>query len=194
MTDAAVQVHEAPGERTARIAAGLHRRDEATLAELHRDHGRTVMNFVRHALGDAGAAEDVHQEIFLEVWRRGPTFDPRRASPGTWIMLIARSRVIDHLRKRVPEPRDPSDPVAAAVFDREDLSASPEVFVERWRMATLLDRLPEREAQVLRMRFRDELSQQEIAERVGIPLGTVKTRMMSALRRLREMIDEDGGR
>jgi RNA polymerase sigma-70 factor, ECF subfamily len=180
--------------RTARLAAGLHRRDEATLAELHRDYGRAVMNFVRRATGDHAAAEDLHQEIFLEIWRRGPSYRAERASLGTWIMLIARSRTIDHLRRRVPEPRDLSDPVAAAAFEREDLSASPEEFVERWRMSTMLGRLPEEEAQLLRMRFHEELSQSEIAGRTGIALGTVKTRMVRALRRLRDMMEEEGGR
>jgi RNA polymerase sigma-70 factor (ECF subfamily) len=194
MTETEIPVIGRPDERTARIAYGLHRRDEATLAELHRDYGRAVMNFIRRATGDPATAEDLHQEIFLEIWRRGPSYRPERAALGTWIMLIARSRTIDHLRKRIPEPRDPSDPVSAAVFDREDLSSSPEAFVERWQMATLLERLPDEEAQLLRMRFHEELSQNEIADRTGVPLGTVKTRMVRALRRLRDMIDEEGGR
>lgn len=194
VTEAEAPGARRPDDRTVRLAAGLHRRDEATLAELHNDYGRAVMNFLRGAIADAAAAEDLHQEIFLEVWRRGPSYRPERAALGTWIMLIARSRTIDHLRKRVPEPRDPSDPAQSAVFDREDLSASPEEFVERWRMATLLGRLPDDEARLLRMRFHEELSQNEIAERTGIALGTVKTRMVRALRRLRDMVDEEGGR
>lgn len=181
-------------ERTMRIARGLRNRDESALAELHRDHGRAVMNYLVRTTGDAATAEDLHQEIFLEVWRRGPQYDPRRAALSTWVMLIARSRTIDHLRKRIPEPRDPSDPVAGAVFDREDPSAAPDAAIEGWRIAALLDRLPEDEAELLRMRFHDELSQTEIAERTGVPLGTVKTRMIRALRRLRTMIEEEGGR
>lgn len=181
-------------ERTLRISRGLRRRDESALAELHRDHGRAVMNYVLRTTGDSATAEDLHQEIFLEVWRRGPQYDPGRAALSTWIMLIARSRTIDHLRKRIPEPRDPTDPVAGAVFEREDPAGAPDAAIEGWRMAALLGRLPEDEAALLRMRFHEELSQTEIAERTGVPLGTVKTRMIRALRRLRTMIEEEDRR
>jgi RNA polymerase sigma-70 factor, ECF subfamily len=193
MSDEIVQIPTVD-RRTARLADGLWRRDEATLAELHRDYGRAVMNFIRRATKDPVGAEDLHQEIFLEVWRRGPSYRPERSALGTWIMLIARSRTIDHMRKRIPEPRDPTDPATLAMIDREDVGSSPDAFVERWRMATLLGRLPDDEAHLLRLRFHEELSQNEIAERTGIPLGTVKTRMVRALRRLRDMVEEEGGR
>ena len=178
----------------AAIAVGLRRGDPDALADLHRAYGGTVLGYLRSALRDPGAAEDVHQEVFLEVWRRGPSYDSGRGSLGTWVMLIARSRAIDHLRKRVPEPRDPFDASVSAVSDREDRSAAPDLLIEQWRMALLLARLPEEQAMILRMRFHEGLSQTEIAGRTGIPLGTVKTYMVRALGRLREMIDEEDGR
>ncbi len=172
----------------AHLTTGLRRGDPDALAEIHRRYGGVVFGYLRRALRDPGAAEDVHQEVFLEVWRRGPAFDPQRASLGTWIMVIARSRAIDHLRKRIPEPLDPQGP-GALMREDEDPSQSPETLVERWRMAVLLTQLPEDEARMLRMRFHEGLSQAEIAERTGIPLGTVKTYMVRALRRLRDMIE-----
>ena len=151
-----------------------------------------MLGYLRRVLGDPSAAEDVHQEVFLEVWRRGPSFDPGRASLGTWILLIARSRAIDHMRKRVPEPRDPLGPAGPALRETEgDPETSPDALVERWGMAMRLGRLPEHEAAVLRMRFHDGLSQTEIAERTGIPLGTIKTHMVRGLGRLRAMLDEE---
>ena len=174
-----------------RLAEGLRRGDPDALGEIHRAYGGPVLAYLRGALRDPAAAEDVHQEVFLEVWRRGPSFDPARGSLGGWVMLIARSRAIDHLRRRIPEPVDPAGPGGAAMRHAEDPAASPDTLIERWRMAVLLARLPDAEARMLRMRFHEGLSQAEIAERTGIPLGTVKTYMVRGLRRLRGMI-EDG--
>jgi RNA polymerase sigma-70 factor, ECF subfamily len=178
-----------------RLVAGLRRGDPDALAQAHRDFGGAVLGYLRRVLGDPSAAEDVHQEVFLEVWRRGPSFDPDRASLGTWILLIARSRAIDHMRKRVPEPRDPLGPAGHALQETAgDPETSPDALVERWGMAMRLGRLPEHEAAVLRMRFHDGLSQREIAERTGVPLGTIKTHMVRGLGRLRAMVDEEEGR
>ena len=96
-----------------RLIAGLRRRDPDALAQAHRDYGGAVLGCLRRMIGDPGGAEDVHQEVFLEVWRRGPSFDPSRATLATWILLIARSRAIDRLRPRVmpnPATSPPSGP------------------------------------------------------------------------------------
>lgn len=181
-----------PAEDAGTLVGRLRRGDPDALAEIHRTFGAAVLGYLRGALRDTATAEDVHQEVFLEVWRRGPSFDPARGSLGTWIMLIARSRAIDHLRKRIPEPIDPAGPRATTMQQEADPSASPDTLIERWRMAVLVAQLPDDEARILRMRFHEGLSQSEIAERTGIPLGTVKTYMVRGLRRLRDLM-EDGG-
>jgi RNA polymerase sigma-70 factor (ECF subfamily) len=175
-----------------RLADGLRRRDPAALAELHASCGRTVMGFLVRTLADRGDAEDVFQQIFLEAWQRG-TYDADRAAPLTWIMTLARSRAIDHLRRRVPEPRDPAGSLAL-IEGEADPGASLDRLVEEWRFAHLLDQLPEAEADILRRRFYDGTTQREIAQATGIPLGTVKMRMVQGLGRLRTLIDaEEGG-
>ena len=129
------------------------------------------------------------QQVLLEAWQRGPSFDPRRASVLTWLMTIARSRAIDVLRRRVPEPHDPA--LATALLDRagaEEDHAS--VLAERWQLTYLLSTLEPSRAELLRMRFQLGMSQSEIAAQTGIPLGTVKTRMVSALEQLRGSLEE----
>ena len=181
--------------RTGRSARGfaqaLRRRERAALDGLYGEYAPTVLGYLVNTLGDRGAAEDVHQQVFLEVWQRAPDYDPGRASVLTWIMTIARSRAIDELRRRVPEPADPSEDTAFRIVEDPDPELSPDALVERWRMAHLLSRLRPEEAELLRMRFYDELSQSEIAERTEIPLGTVKMRMVAALRRLRDLVDQE---
>ena len=149
-----------------------------------------LRGYLKQTLRDAGAAEDVMQQVMLEVWQRRGQYDPERSSLATWSMTIARSRAIDHLRRSVPEPHDPHED---AVW-RETVAAQESLadqIAEQWRMADLLTQLPREEATLLRMRFHDELSQSEIAERTGIALGTVKMRMVSGLSRLREMIEAE---
>ena len=174
------------------IARGLRKQKRAGLERAYAAYGGSVLGYLQGALGDRGAAEDVTQQVFLEVWRRGPQYDPARGSIFTWVMTIARSRAIDHLRKRIPEPRDTTDPASPAA-QAENPAAARELddLLDRWRVAGLLRQIPREEADLLRMRFYEELSQSEIAERTGIPLGTVKMRMVKALGRLRDLIGDE---
>jgi RNA polymerase sigma-70 factor, ECF subfamily len=181
----------AAGHRTVssierRLADGLQRRDEQALVELHAACGHTVMGYLVRVLGEPATAEDVFQQVFLEAWQRGPDYDPARASTMTWIMTIARSRAIDQLRKRVPEPRDPRSSVA--MLEPSD-EAQVDELLERWSFANLLGRLPDEEADLLRRRFYEGATQTEIAAATGVPLGTIKMRMVQGLARLRDLLD-----
>jgi RNA polymerase sigma-70 factor (ECF subfamily) len=170
-----------------RLAAG----DRVAFEQLYRRHGSTTFSYLRSQLRNRAAAEDVQQQVWLQVWERRSSFDPARASFLTWVMLIARSRAIDDQRRRQPETRDPQrdlDPPDAAEESRTD------ELLERWRIADALQRLPREEAEMLRLRFHEGLSQPEIAERTGIALGTVKMRMVNGLSRLRGVLaDEESG-
>lgn len=173
------------------IARGLKHRRRSGIDRLHAAYGGSVVGYLQGALGDRGAAEDVSQQVFLEAWRNGPQYDPERGSLFTWVMTIARSRAIDHLRKRIPEPRDTSDPSSPAAQAESSDERELDELLDRWRVAQLLRRIPREEADLLRMRFYEDLSQTEISERTGIPLGTIKMRMVKALGRLRELIDSE---
>lgn len=188
-THARVADRPAAGRADRRLAKGLRRADPRALEAIHETYGRTVHGYLRGALADAGAAEDVFQRVMTEVWRRGAQYDPDRGTVLSWVMTIARSRAIDELRRRRPEPdADAVVRLAAHPAPGED----PDDLAERWRVAHLLDRLPREEAELLRLRFYDDLSQTEIAERTGIALGTVKKRMVRGLGRLREALDAEG--
>lgn len=178
------------GEEEGRLAAALRARDPAALRELYERSGRLTFGFLLKAVGERGAAEDVQQQVYLEVWRRAETFDPRRGRLLSWVMTIARSRAIDHLRRRVPEPVDPED-VAGVAEGTAGSASEIDALTEQWRLLAMLDRLPAAEAKMLRLRFYGGLAQSEIATRENVPLGTVKTRMFNGLRRLREMIEEE---
>src|SRR4051794_28684951 len=171
-----------------RLAKRLARREPEALGELYELHGRATFGFLVRAVGERSAAEDVQQQVFLEAWQRGERYDPERGGLLTWLLQIARSRAIDQLRRRVPEPRDPASAVALA--DRADESALDDL-LEHWRMAGELAQLPGDEADVLRRRFYLGQSQTEIAAATGQPLGTVKSRMVSGLRRLRESLEDE---
>jgi RNA polymerase sigma-70 factor (ECF subfamily) len=177
-----------PTREEKRIASRLRKRDRGVLAELYATYGGATFGFLVRAIGDRGAAEDVQQQVFLEVWQRGPDYDPSRASIPTWIMTIARSRAIDHRRRRVPEPRDPEIAVLQAGADHGDLDE----LHDRWWLTAVLAELPDEEAAPLRLRFAHGLTQQEIAVALELPLGTVKTRMSRALARLRPVLAEHG--
>lgn len=174
-----------PAGESEQLARALATGDRRAFEQLYGRHGATTFAFLRSELRNRAAAEDVQQQVWLTVWERRSSFDPARASFLTWVMLIARSRAIDELRRRGPGPRDPQgdlDPPDGAEESRT------EELLERWRIADALQRLPHEEAEILRMRFHEDLSQREIAERTGIPLGTVKMRMVDGLSRLRGVL------
>ncbi len=174
------------------IAGALSRSDPAAIDALYAEYSGTVLAYLIQALGDRTAAEDVRQQVFAEVWQRADSYDRERAGLLTWVLMMARSRAIDHMRRRrhTPEPREPAR--VASLADARTARVSPtDMMIERWRVAHLLKQIPRDEAELLRMRFYEDLSQTEIAGRTEIPLGTVKMRMTRALTRLRDLIDEE---
>jgi len=165
------------------------RRPEA-LALLMQAHGRTILGYLTQLLRDRQSAEDVLQQVLLEVWQRAASYDPDRAGLLTWVLMIAKSRALDELRRRVPEPVDPSTAAQRAAVTRPS-EGDPERMLERWRIAALLERLPRDEASLLRLRFYDDLTQTEIAARTGISIGTIKTRMVNGLAQLRDLLEAE---
>jgi RNA polymerase sigma-70 factor (ECF subfamily) len=172
------------------LAARLQSDDPGAMDALWGEYGDTVYAVAMRSLRDPAAAEDVRQQVFAELWERRSSYDPERGPVRAWVLTIARSRTIDHLRRRRPVPSEPE------AFDRLEAPAraedTPEAVVDRVGVAEVLRRIPAEEAGLLRMRFYDGLSQTEIAARTDIPLGTVKMRMVQALDRLRGLLEAEG--
>jgi RNA polymerase sigma-70 factor (ECF subfamily) len=158
--------------------------DQQTMTELFDQYSGMVYSVALRVLNDPGQAEDVMQEIFFQVWRNPNAFVAGRGSLGAWLAVMARNRAIDALRRR--RPTDSVDDVV--LVSQSDIGSE----VERNRMMEkvrgALKDLPFEQQKSVEMAFFEGLTHSEIAERTGDPLGTVKTRIRSALMTLRKAI------
>jgi RNA polymerase sigma-70 factor, ECF subfamily len=157
------------------------------LRELYRRYSGELFGFACNALGDRDLAEEVVQDVFARAWRHAGAYDPRRASVRTWLYSIARNRVVDARRRAAVRPGVAGgvEPESPAELDR-----TLEQAVLRWQVAAALARLSPEHREVIRLAHYGGLTLREIAERKGIPLGTVKSRTSYALRSLRLILDE----
>jgi len=165
-----------------RVRAG----DEDALAALHDRYAQVVYSVALRVLGETTEAEDILQEIFLQLWRNPQTFDSNRGSLGAWLAVITRHRAIDHLRRRRPES-DIED-VIVAVDTRLEQTTDRNMAIAKIR--AVVERLPVEQRKPLEMAFFEGLTHSEIASKTGEPLGTIKTRIRSALLTLRKALAE----
>jgi RNA polymerase sigma-70 factor (ECF subfamily) len=165
-------------------------RQTEALAELYDRFAPLLLALAARILGPGAEAEDVVQESFLQVWNQARLYDPGRASVSTWLVLIARSRAIDRLRARRSSER------LQVAFDAQGAARhasprGPEAVFSRERHERVrreLGALPAEQRQVLELAFYGGLTQSEIAAQTGIPLGTVKTRTLLAMKKLRKAL------
>ncbi len=160
----------------------VRRGDESAMAALYDRYSRIVYSVSLRVLRDVPAAEDVLQEIFMQVWRNPGSFLATKGSLGGWLAVVARNRSIDTLRRR--RPTDQVEEVALASPFNLAEEAERNSLMERARAAIV--HLPSEQRKMLEMAFFDGLTHTEIAEVTGDPLGTVKTRIRSALLTLRK--------
>lgn len=173
----------------ARIAAG----DEAALSELFGRYAPILLALARRVLGSTADAEEVLQEVFVHAWNKADSYDRERSSVSTWLALITRSRAIDRLRSRRVADRvvDSARQEAPAAYESPRASAAVLVRERRARIATALGELPSEQRQVIELAYFQGLTQSEIARQEDIPLGTVKTRTLLAMRKLRQALSAD---
>lgn len=171
----------------ARCAAG----DDGALATLYDRYGRSAYGLALRIVRDASLAEDAVQEGFLAVWRGAARFDPARAKASTWLLSLVHHKAVDLVRREEARPANPTAelPETAAA---DDVPRTVLDDLERRRIDVALDLLPVPQREVLVLAYFNGLTQSELAERLGEPLGTIKSRTHAALARLRTLLAENG--
>jgi RNA polymerase sigma-70 factor (ECF subfamily) len=163
--------------------------DRGAFEVLYRRYSRPVFGLALRRLGDRGRAEDAVQETFASIWRAARTYKPERGPGGPWLYAVARNAIVDRSRARSETPVETPE--------EESLSDGPPEQAEAnwiaWRVHRALEELSQNERSVIELAYWSGLSQSEVAEYLGIPLGTVKTRTRAALARLAGVLEEELG-
>jgi RNA polymerase sigma-70 factor (ECF subfamily) len=180
---------EETGAPDGELLAAVARGDRQAYAALHRRYAPLLLGLLTRILPSRPEAEDVLQDVFLQVWKRAADFDERRGRPFPWLVTLARSRALDRLsvldsRSRLAavhtrdvRPEEAPDPVHAASFAEHAR-----------RLRAALEQIPDSQRQVLLLAYFEGLTQSEIAGRLGTPLGTVKSHARLGLTKLRDLL------
>ena len=178
-------------EHGALLLLVARQQDRGAFAMLFGHYGPRVKSYLVRLGADAASAEDLMQEVMLVVWRRASTYDPQQAAVSTWIFTIARNKRIDALRRERRPDFDPADPGFVP-----DPTPGPdhEAAAAQWEghIATAIASMPPEQAEMIRLAYFDDLSHSDIAARLGVPLGTVKSRLRLAMSRLRIRFADKG--
>ena len=173
------------------LVALVARGDEVALAELYDRVGRMAYGLAFRVLRDDRLAEDAVQDAFLAVWRKAAGYSAERAKATTWILTLVHRRAVDLVRR---EQRRRAEPLDDAEGHEEAASASAEeaawLHFERERVQAALRQLPDTQREAIELAYYGGFTQSELAERLGEPLGTIKSRMFAGLARLRELLDD----
>jgi RNA polymerase sigma-70 factor (ECF subfamily) len=159
--------------------------DRAAFEVLYRRYARSVFGLALRRLGDRSRAEDAVQETFASIWRSARSYKPDRGPGAPWLYAVARNAIVDRSRVRAETPMEAPD---EAADEAGPLELAEQSWVS-WRVHRPLEELPEREREVVALAYWSGLSQSEVAEFLGIPLGTVKTRTRAALAHLADLLE-----
>jgi RNA polymerase sigma-70 factor (ECF subfamily) len=174
------------------LVALVSRSDETALAELYDRIGGIAYGLAHRILRDESLAEDAVQEAFLGLWRSAGSFIPERAKASTWILTLVHRRAVDLVRR---EQRRRAEPLEGAPVPAErSAEEAAWLHFERERVQVALAALPDQQREAIELAYYGGYSQSELAERLGQPLGTIKSRMFAGLARLRELLDEGAER
>ncbi|MEO8190426.1 MAG: sigma-70 family RNA polymerase sigma factor [Acidobacteriota bacterium] len=179
-----------PADLDRALITRIEGREADALSELYDRHSGRLMGLCQRILGDTGEAEEVLQEVFLWVWRSSATFDGSRGSVLAWLLVGTRSRAIDRVRTRRPAVRAGLRSVETVPDTPSGEDVEADSVSREWEglCRSAIAELPENQRRALELAYFDGLTHQEIAERTGTPLGTVKTRVRLGLMKLRDLI------
>ena len=167
------------------LISALRSGDEKAIAELYDRYSSVVYSVALRVLGDTGAAEDVLQDVFMQLWRNSGLFDSSRGKLAPWLAVITRNRAIDVLRKRRPE----SDIADIVISVEPDLAGDAERSIAMTKVREVLTAMPSAQRSALEMAYFEGLSHSEISAKTGEPLGTIKTRIRAGLLALRKAFE-----
>jgi RNA polymerase sigma factor (sigma-70 family) len=172
------------------LLALCSRGDEAALGELYDRYGRVAYGLALRIVRDRSLAEDAVQEAFLGVWRSAGSFLAEQGKPSTWILTLVHRRAVDLVRREERRRADPIDEMAEPSGEATDEEAW--LRAQRQVVQAALQKLPPAEREALELAYYGGFTQSELAERLGQPLGTIKSRMFTGLKRLPELLAEAG--
>jgi RNA polymerase sigma factor (sigma-70 family) len=172
------------------LVALVARGDENALGELYDRIGRIAFGLAVRVLRDEQLAEDAVQEGFLAVWRSAAGFRADRAKASTWILTLVHRRAVDLVRREERRRAEPLGDDAVSIPSSEPTDEAAWLRFERERVQAALRQLPDVQREAIELAYYGGFSQSELAERLGVPLGTIKSRMFAGLARLRELLDE----
>jgi RNA polymerase sigma-70 factor (ECF subfamily) len=180
-TDRPAQDEPSDGDLLQRVAG----RDTGAFEELYHRYARPVFGLALRRLGDRMRAEDAVQETFAAVWRSARTYRPDRGAGAPWLYAVARNAIVDRGRSRAEPPAEAPDLPSTEPGPDEQAEA----LYTSWRVHRALEDLPMNQRDVIELAYYGGLSQSEVADFLGIPLGTVKTRTRAGLGRLADLLD-----
>jgi RNA polymerase sigma factor (sigma-70 family) len=172
------------------LVALVARADADALAELYDRFGRLAYGLALRIVRDPALAEDAVQDGFLAVWRSASRFVAERARASTWILTLVHRRAVDLVRREQPRRAEPL--TAAPQSGAEDTEEQAWLRLQRGRVQEALRALPDKQREAIELAYYGGFTQSELADRLGEPLGTIKSRMFTGLARLRELLAEGG--
>jgi RNA polymerase sigma factor (sigma-70 family) len=169
------------------LVALAARADDGALAELYERFGHIAYGLALRIVRDPALAEDAVQEAFLTIWRSAARFVPERAKASTWILTLVHRRAVDVVRREQPRRAEPIEaaPQASGIATEDEAWLR----LQRARVQDALRQLPDQQREALELAYYGGFTQSELADRLGEPLGTIKSRMFAGLARLRELLD-----
>ncbi len=184
-----------PGEADTELMASLRAGSPTAMSELYQRHGRAAFMLAYSMLREQGAAEDIVQEAFLTLWRKGDQYRPENATLRTWLLTIVRNRTIDHLRatKRARTDLPLLEELGETLGDAQagEMAQQVERELAGQRVRAIVASLPEDQRRAIELVYFGGYTYEETARLTGAPLGTVKSRLRAAFARLRPLLAEE---